>query len=161
MNLTNSLRIRRAAILLAGALAVSLSLNGDHSVWSAAPGNTGVDPLEILNLSIRPNAILVLDSSGSMGETLTGDSLGADHPDAKLAIAKTVINSVVAANQTKVSFQFGQYDQPATSVSNDVETDRLQNTPRFEYTVANPTFSAEPAVELRLFEVPTGSSWTV
>lgn len=161
MNLTNPLRLRRAAVLLAGALAVSLSLNGDHSVWSASPGNSGVDPLEILNLSIRPNAILVLDSSGSMGETLTGSALGADHPDAKLAVAKSVINSVVAANQTKVSFQFGQYDQPATSISNDVETDRLQNTPRFEYTVANPTFTAEPNVELRLFEVPAGSAWTV
>ena len=55
--------------LLGLALAFGLLSAGDRSVWSAAPGNSGVDPLEILNLSVRPNAIFVLDSSGSTGTT--------------------------------------------------------------------------------------------
>ena len=63
---------KAATWLLAGALALGLLVSGDKAVWSAGPGNAGVDPLEILNLAVRPNAIFVLDSSGSMGETPSG-----------------------------------------------------------------------------------------
>ncbi len=91
---------------------LGLVASGDRSVWSASGGNLGIDPLEILNLAVRANAIFVLDSSGSMGETAAGTGgLADDDPDTKIAIAKKVIRDIISVNQTKVSFQFGQYDQ--------------------------------------------------
>ena len=52
---------RLAASWLPGlALILGLVASGDRSVWSAGPGNAGIDPLEILNLAVRPNAIFVL-----------------------------------------------------------------------------------------------------
>ena len=154
------------------AAAFGLFAVGDRSVWSAGAGNGGVDPLEILNLAVRPNAIFVLDSSGSMGETVTGvGGLADDDPAAKIAIAKKVIRDVVAANQTRVSFQFGTYNQPATTIARipippsvvplAPQTTQSTGSSKFQYTATNPAFTTEPAVQLRLFEVPAGSNWTV
>ena len=46
--------------------AVALVALGDRGQTQIVPG--GIDPLEILNLQVRANAIIVMDSSGSMGE---------------------------------------------------------------------------------------------
>src|SRR5262245_3250649 len=47
-------------------------------------GAIGIDPLEVLKLQVRPNVMIVLDSSGSMTEPVTsiGD-LGGDHSRSK------------------------------------------------------------------------------
>jgi hypothetical protein len=74
--------------------------------------SSGIDPLEILQLQVRPNIMLVLDSSGSMGEGVnTNGNLANEHPDSKIYVAKQVLNTFVQANQAKVSFMFGQYSQ--------------------------------------------------
>jgi hypothetical protein len=113
---------RLASAALLGGLVLTLA--GDRGVYTATP--TGIDPLEVLNLTVRANAIVVLDSSGSMREmpdanTADGspDTVGegevvGDDPVSKMAQAKAVLRSVVAANQDKVSFQFGRYVQDAT-----------------------------------------------
>ena len=44
-----------------------LLLSGDRG--ARTDDDHGTDPLDILNLQIRANAIIVVDSSGSMGET--------------------------------------------------------------------------------------------
>lgn len=167
-----------AAWLFGSVLVLGLFASGDRSVFSAAAANAGIDPLEILNLAVRPNAIFVLDSSGSMGETVAGvGGLADDDPDTKIAVAKNVIRNVISANQSKVSFQFGQYEQGASYIAtfNDLngngvhdageplntQTSQSAGNTRFQYTAKNPTFATEPHIQLRLFEVPAGSNWTI
>jgi hypothetical protein len=56
-----------AAILL-------LVLSGDGIGAAISPH--GIDPLDVLDLQVKPNVIIVLDSSGSMQESLGRDSAG-------------------------------------------------------------------------------------
>jgi hypothetical protein len=110
--------LRLVSLALLSALVVVLT--GDRGV-TAVP--SGIDPLEVLNLQVRANAIVVLDSSGSMREMTDGPGatspaageVAGDDPTAKLAQAKSVLRSVITANETKVSFQFGRYEQDAAS----------------------------------------------
>ena len=62
-------RVRRG-LLWGLAAGVVLLMMGDHA-QTASAANSGIDPYEILDLQIRPNAIIVLDSSGSMREEPT------------------------------------------------------------------------------------------
>lgn len=124
------LRLRTASWSRLGVLcalaALTLTLAGD-GVRAAA--NTGTDPFEILKLEVRPNVIVVMDSSGSMRQRITATGtdynnpgpnnanaavVGDDH-DSKLWNAKDVIRRVVTNNQTKVSFMFGRYTFSSTS----------------------------------------------
>jgi len=117
---------RRALTLGIGAGLVFL-VAGDRGARSAVP--SGIDPLEVLNLQVRANALVVLDSSGSMRErpdcvdsngngncdTTQEGELAGDDQNAKMFLAKQVLKSVIQQNQTKVSFQFGRYDQDASA----------------------------------------------
>ena len=114
---------RRWSVYRTGAVALALGLVvmlvGDRGVTAANP--QGIDPLEVLNLQVKANVILLLDSSGSMRETPSGGQgtagevnfpyLSGDNPDAKLFKAKQVIKTLVQNNETKVNFMFGQYTQ--------------------------------------------------
>jgi hypothetical protein len=114
---------RRWSVYRAAAIAVVLGLVvvlvGDRGVTAANP--QGIDPLEVLNLQVKANVILLLDSSGSMRETPSGGQgtpgevnypyLGGDNPDSKLFQAKQVVKALVQNNETKVNFMFGQYTQ--------------------------------------------------
>jgi len=112
--------LRRPAIAL-GVVALALAVAGDRSRAASVPaGVLGQDPLEVLELKVRPNVIVVLDSSGSMNETVDYDGVVAasgartgsgDHPRSKLAQAKGVLRTVIQNNEDKVSFQFGTYTQ--------------------------------------------------
>jgi hypothetical protein len=120
----NFLPLRPASCWRIGVLSVlaalTLTLAGDGV---RAASGTGVDPFEILKLEVRPNVIIVMDSSGSMRQRITATGsdynkpgpnnsyaavVGDDH-DSKLWNAKDVIRRVVTNNQTKVSFMFGRY----------------------------------------------------
>jgi hypothetical protein len=111
----------RAGRLLSFGLAAGLlfALAGD---WGGAQtyNIVGVDPLEVLELKLKPNVIVVLDSSGSMVSTLSqicapncvGTSwLAGDHPASRMARAKKALKDVMARNETKVSFAFASYTQ--------------------------------------------------
>ena len=150
--------VRIATLGLAAGMILMLA--GDRSAWTAVPG--GIDPLEILNLQIRANAIIILDSSGSMGETLGAGDLAGDDPDAKLFLAKQTLKTVIRDNQRKVSFQFGQYEQPGIGG----QAAAVLSTPttgleRFLYTttsVKTPSMTTnELVVDLRSFLVPAGT----
>jgi hypothetical protein len=109
-------RMRRAVAwgLAAG---VVLLMAGDHA-QTASPGNSAIDPFEILDLQVKPNVVILLDSSGSMrgftaaATTVTGVSNGdlvGDDPNAKMSIAKSVLKTIVNNNKNKVNFQLGKY----------------------------------------------------
>lgn len=116
---------RRWVRMLGFNLALSLALLanlGDRAL-SASAANSGIDPLEVLNLQIRNNAIIVLDSSGSMRDATSYNVAGSnagnfaqrelvgDDPRAKLESAKQVLKKIIKNNETKVSFQFGRYEE--------------------------------------------------
>lgn len=133
MSATQTLSFSAPATLRRGAfLALAISglffLAGDRGLTQSSGG--GIDPLEVLRLEVRPNAIIVLDTSGSMHEDLTSHAVAGDDPRAKIAVAKSVLTNVVTANQKKVSFMFGQY---AVSGSPGSSLPRGTNS-RFSYT---------------------------
>jgi len=132
---------RLAALGAAGVLALSLA--GDRGRAATVPATVyGQDPLEVLELKVRPNVVVVLDSSGSMTnnppETFNTNS--GDHPRSKLWQAKQVLKTVFQNNQEKVSFQFGTYTQYNISFNNQGASTRGN---RFQYVT-----SAMPATEL-------------
>ncbi|HVR72198.1 MAG TPA: hypothetical protein VMT87_15245 [Vicinamibacteria bacterium] len=128
----SAFRLATAGLLTA----LVLVLSGDRGVYTAAP--SGIDPLEVLNLTVRANAIIVLDSSGSMREItnatglVTGIGNGelvGDDPGAKMAQSKQVLRQIVQDNQDKISFQFGRYTQALT----DTNATGVHLTNRFYY----------------------------
>lgn len=162
-------RSRRSGLVRAGLLAVIgtlvLMVVGDRRAQTAPTPDIGIDPLDILNLQIRANAIIVLDSSGSMAQTLTatgttGDLAG-DDPDSKLFQAKETLRAVIAANERKVSFQFGQYVQPGNGIGT-VMTVPTTGIGRFLYTTTSvkaPSMATnELIVDLRSTSLATAQS---
>jgi hypothetical protein len=138
---------RLAAYGVAAALALSLA--GDRGRAATVPAEVyGQDPLEVLELKVRPNVIVVLDSSGSMQWWLTNnnrDFESGDHPRSRLLQAKKAFRQVVTNNQDKVSFQFGTYTQYGVTMRN------LQaGANRFHYLVsgADAPFMTAAATEL-------------
>ncbi len=111
--------IRRLATFVA-VIVVALGLAGDRGRAASVPAPVyGQDPLEVLELKVRPNVIVVLDSSGSMtGTTDDVETQSGDHPRSKIYQAKQVIKQVVQNNQDKVSFQFGTYTQNSITLLN-------------------------------------------
>ena len=97
---------RTGALLLASALVFVLA--GDRGMTAGA---LGIDPLEVLDLQVKPNVFVALDTSGSM-EDLTNNAAspyGGDHVRSKMYQAKQVLKAVFQANQDKASFMFGVY----------------------------------------------------
>jgi hypothetical protein len=116
-------RLSGGKVLAYGFIAAAVFLaTGDRGSTAPPPG---IDPLQLLDLQVRPNAIVVLDSSGSMREVTTasglvnginnGELVG-DDPNSKLRIAKDVIRTVVDNNKEEISFQFGRYTQTSLPV---------------------------------------------
>ncbi|MBN2371082.1 MAG: hypothetical protein JXO72_11415, partial [Vicinamibacteria bacterium] len=77
--------IRRQRLMgFLAATAFVMMLAGDRGAHTAPPPGAGVDPLAILDLQVRPNAIVVFDTSGSMNEGLDNTTLSDDHPRSKM-----------------------------------------------------------------------------
>jgi hypothetical protein len=80
--------------------------------YTAAAPTRGQDPLDVLRLQVKANALVVLDTSGSMGATPDGrGTVAGDHPLSRFRIAKDVLGEVIQANETEISFQLGTYNQ--------------------------------------------------
>jgi hypothetical protein len=127
---------RLAAV--AGAVALVLSVAGDRGRASTVPAViNGQDPLEVLSLKIRPNVIVVLDSSGSMTNIApeTFNTHSGDNPRSKMYQAKQVLKQVIQANQDKVSFQMGTYTQYSEDFYNQNAGDD-----RFQYIASGQDF---------------------
>jgi hypothetical protein len=134
----------RPLAAFAAVAALALGLSGDRTSAAGVPAPiNGTDPLEVLELKVRPNVIIVLDSSGSMTQvtdTAATDTLSGDHPRSKLFQAKTVLRNFVQQNQNVASFQFLTYTQVGESFSNQ-SASTIGN--RFQYYT-----SAAPAATL-------------
>ncbi len=140
---------RTGTLILAGALLFALA--GDRGI-TATP--LGIDPLEVLDLQVKPNVIIALDTSGSMEDTpYVASSYGGDYMRSKMWQAKQVLKAVFQANQDKASFLFGVYRYASTA--NPVKNMTLQVNAapnRFVYstqswaagTYANPACTVDP-----------------
>ena len=136
--------MRRSASRVAAmglALVLAALLAGDRGRAGTVPAAVyGQDPLEVLELKVRPNIIVVLDTSGSMTNNApeTTNTRSGDHPRSKLYQAKRVLRQVIQNNQDIVSFQYGTYTQNSISFNN-----QGAGANRFHYVT-----SAMPAPEL-------------
>lgn len=141
-------RLASRALALVAAVGLLGLLTGDGR---AVAFIQGIDPLDVLNLKVRPNVILVLDSSGSMTNNLAETlSMGnGDHPRSKLRQAKEVLNTVVQANERKVSFLYGQYTQKSS-----VMQQTGAGTDRFRYSTNGFISSTMPTTELQVLGEP-------
>src|SRR5262249_10401499 len=99
------LTLRRGG-LFALATGLLFLIAGDRGVTQVP---SGIDPLEVLNLQIKPNVAIFLDTSGSMTETPYGNGTLGDHPGSKIYQGKQVLKAVVQANENNVNFLFGTY----------------------------------------------------
>jgi hypothetical protein len=116
----------RRLLVIGAAAVLALSLAGDRGRAATVPAAVnGQDPLEVLQLKVRPNVIIVLDTSGSMKWGVKAPSSpsgtyyppqGGDHPRSKVWQAKQVLKQIVQDNQNTVSFLMAQYDQGAADI---------------------------------------------
>jgi hypothetical protein len=94
-------RWRKAAVrgLVAGLLAL---LIGDGGLTATPPG---IDPLEILDLQVKPNVLFILDSSDSMARTVdTNHRVSADDPQSRFYQAKLAIREMIRDNDGRANF---------------------------------------------------------
>ncbi len=130
-------RFLRRLAASCGLLALAL-MAGDRSRAATVPAAVfGQDPLEVLELKVRPNVIIVLDSSGSMTSRVDSgaNTFTGDHPRSRLAQAKQVMRAVVQNNQNKVSFQMGTYTQNGVTLQN-----QTAGAHRFQYVASGAAF---------------------
>ncbi len=132
------MRTRRRALErrlgLSAVVLLALSFAGDGSRAATVPAVVyGQDPLEVLELKVRPNVIIVLDSSGSMTQTTTGGGgpQHGDHPRSKMLQAKKVLRQLIQDNQGIVSFMMSQYYQVGSGFDSSYKDPGER---RFQYT---------------------------
>lgn len=91
-------------------LALALLLAGDKPASSQAPAGVGIDPLEVLNLQVKPNVLLVFDTSGSMARGFDNAVMySGDDPASRLYQGKEVLKAVLDENRGRANFGFATY----------------------------------------------------
>lgn len=93
-----------ARVVAAGvAMGMAALLVGDRGLTANAV--QGIDPLEILNLQVKPNVVFVVDTSAQMGFNPEGTLyLGGDDPHSRLYQAKQALRELIAGNDGKANF---------------------------------------------------------
>ena len=101
---------RGLAAGLAGGLL--LLLIGDRGAHTAPPTGLGIDPFEVLDLQVKNNVLIVLDTSGSMEWPTNIDDfeVGGDDPSSRFFQLKEAVRGVVNANATRVNFGLATYN---------------------------------------------------
>jgi len=86
------------------AAGLALILTGDQGAQTAML--VGIDPLEAMNSRIKPNIMIVVDTSGSMKWSVNQDvlSVGADDPTSRMAIIKTALSNALTVYQGQANF---------------------------------------------------------
>ena len=92
------------------AIGMGLLFSGDTGVHGAVAA--GIDPLEVLNLQIRNNALIVFDTSASMRWPSGADdeNYGGDDPRSRMVQAKEAVKQVVSANRALMNFGLASYN---------------------------------------------------
>jgi hypothetical protein len=86
------------------ALGLVALLSGDRGV-SSANLVQGIDPLDILNLQVKPNVVFVIDTSRDMGLVNEGViRVGGDDPRSRLYQVKQALRQLMTDNDGKANF---------------------------------------------------------
>ena len=89
-------------------LAVALLTNFGDRAFMASAANSGIDPLQILDTSVKNNILFLLSTSDTLsGTPETGGlpyGVGGDDPASRFYQMKRVIRDFVANNQSKANF---------------------------------------------------------
>src|SRR5262245_42824230 len=101
---------RRALLPMAILLGLSLADRGGR-----AATNNGIDPLDVLDLTVKNNILFVLDTSGSMSYSpddgyFNQDTGVTDDPTSRSYQAKDAIKQVVASQNGKVNFGLATFN---------------------------------------------------
>jgi hypothetical protein len=72
--------------------------------------NSGIDPLDVLDLTVRNNILFILDTSGSMTDPPDDNGDVHDDPIGKMFQAKDAIKQVVASQNGKVNFGLASFN---------------------------------------------------
>jgi hypothetical protein len=104
------------ALVFALAVGALFMTQGD-SLSQVVTATIGIDPLSILDLQVKPNVLVVLDTSGSMrfppntaiGGSTADLNLGGDDPVAKMYQAKTALTQVLTQHANDINFGFASY----------------------------------------------------
>ncbi|MGA1790802.1 MAG: pilus assembly protein [bacterium] len=88
-----------------------------------SPSQAKMTPLKpVQDLLVRPNILIIFDTSGSMSEDVNGDSISwetrepkdlmaADHPESRMYIAKEVVKNVLNESRTLANFALFSFYQ--------------------------------------------------
>src|SRR5687768_549775 len=91
------------AVAAGMALAMAALLVGDRGLTANAV--QGIDPLDILNLQVKPNVVFVVDTSTDMGLNPEGTLyVGGDDPHSRLYQTKQALRELIADNDGKANF---------------------------------------------------------
>jgi hypothetical protein len=150
-------RVWARAAAWGAAVGLVALLTGDGGFTATPPG---IDPLEILNLQVKPNVLFVIDTSSSM--QLTPDTqhmVGGDDPRSRFYQAKVATRQVIKSNQGRANFGLADFhpdpsvlvldtDGPLVYVSRDAEAADLLG----RFTSTTTTFANfDEAVPAELF----------
>jgi hypothetical protein len=90
--------------VLVGGLAAGLLglLVGDRGLTATPPG---IDPLEILDLQVKPNVLFILDSSDSMARTVdSSHRVAGDDPQSRFYQTKLAVRQLIRDNDGRANF---------------------------------------------------------
>jgi len=105
------------------AAGLALILTGDQGAQTAML--VGIDPLDVMNSRVKPNIMVLVDTSGSMKWSVNQDvlSLGADDPLSRMAIVKTALGKALTTYQGQANFGLATFhaadsDKPLSGSNN-------------------------------------------
>jgi len=86
------------------AAGLALILTGDQGAQTSIL--TGIDPLEVMNSRVKPNVMILVDTSGSMKWTVNQDlrSVGGDNPTSRLNLVKTALSNALTVYEGQANF---------------------------------------------------------
>ncbi len=102
------------------AAALAFVVTGDNARSQSSTIATGQDPLQVLDLQVKPLVFLVLDTSGSMPQpleaTANGDrAMTGDELYGRFWPAKQVLKDIVYANRDKAAFLLAGYKRQGSN----------------------------------------------
>lgn len=118
---TSWLGAHRRRVLSAGLVLLAALATSERTARSQAPPGIGIDPLEVLNLQVKPNVLIVFDTSGSMSFPLAPPSppnslsdgafafMAGDDSVSRMSQAKQVLRTFLQNNRSKANFGLASY----------------------------------------------------
>ena len=99
-------RLHRQTLGLGIGLALIVGANLGDRAFSAGAANAGIDPLAILDTSVKNNILFIVDTSGSMAGTPEDQNriVGGDDPASRFYQVKRAVRDVITANVGKANF---------------------------------------------------------